>query len=382
MQILLVTDFLRNAAGTEYITTIFAWALKKAGTDVRVFSTSPVTPEPWGTVLQEANIPVLSGQHDRSDGLDTPEDLADRLEQALGGWQPDLIHGNPLGPTVFHLLRASRFRNVPLVATETNEASSRCWWYDERVFRHVNLLDGLTASCNRVLHGEREYFGYEGPLYRIPFFIAEPSSPPSAYQPEEGTSSAPLSIGFIGPPCPRKGFDVLLQALCNDDVREAVTVTTYGDDAPQDAERQVADTGLSERVRVADPFHPINGISRVCRRHDAFVWASRFEGFPIASLEVAARGLPIVATDVGGLAELLKPSGELVVPPEQPAALAGAINRLVSNYSRYLRRAQERAPKVRRAYGTGVVTKILDMYRDVLQRVDRQSPRRRPHFLH
>ena len=63
-----------------------------------------------------------------------------------------------------------------------------------------------------------------------------------------------------------------------------------------------------------------------------FVLSSRSEGFPVAVLEAMAAGLPVVATDVGGVAEAVE-HGEtgLLVPAADSEALARALERLVAD---------------------------------------------------
>ena len=65
------------------------------------------------------------------------------------------------------------------------------------------------------------------------------------------------------------------------------------------------------------------------RHWDAFVSASRSEAFPLAVLEAMAHGLPVVATAVGGVPEQIR-DGEtgLLVPPDDPDAIARALIRL------------------------------------------------------
>jgi len=58
---------------------------------------------------------------------------------------------------------------------------------------------------------------------------------------------------------------------------------------------------------------------------DVFVFPSRGEGFPLALLEALASGLPCIATQVGGIPEMLGENGGLMVPPESPEALAEAM---------------------------------------------------------
>ena len=65
---------------------------------------------------------------------------------------------------------------------------------------------------------------------------------------------------------------------------------------------------------------------RILGASDVFVLSSLWEGMPLSLLEAMAAGCPAVATNVGGVAEVLK-QGEMgtLVPPEDPAALAEAI---------------------------------------------------------
>lgn len=76
----------------------------------------------------------------------------------------------------------------------------------------------------------------------------------------------------------------------------------------------------------------------VIRRHlsaaDVYVLASRAEGFPVAPLEAMACGLPIVASDIPSIRYILRDdsdSGGLIVPTEDPRALADALQRLLDD---------------------------------------------------
>jgi glycosyltransferase involved in cell wall biosynthesis len=67
------------------------------------------------------------------------------------------------------------------------------------------------------------------------------------------------------------------------------------------------------------------------RRADVFVLSSIYEAMPNVVLEAMAAGLPVVATRVGGLAELVTPGENgWLVPPQDPAALAAALTKLLS----------------------------------------------------
>ena len=84
--------------------------------------------------------------------------------------------------------------------------------------------------------------------------------------------------------------------------------------------------GLSERVELLGAR---GDIPELLARSDVFVLSSRSEGFPVSVLEAMAAGLPVVATDVGGVAEAVE-DGEtgLLVPPATRRA-RGALERLL-----------------------------------------------------
>jgi glycosyltransferase involved in cell wall biosynthesis len=68
---------------------------------------------------------------------------------------------------------------------------------------------------------------------------------------------------------------------------------------------------------------------------DVFVLGSRWEGLPVALMEALALGLPIVATRVGGVAEVLVSSAaSILVPPADPVALAEALQLVLDDPGR------------------------------------------------
>jgi glycosyltransferase involved in cell wall biosynthesis len=84
---------------------------------------------------------------------------------------------------------------------------------------------------------------------------------------------------------------------------------------------------------------------------DVFVLPSRSEAFPNALLEAMACGLPVVASAVGGICELIdQPQVGMLVPPGNPAALAAAICRVLAN------------PPLAAALGSAARTQVLERY--------------------
>jgi len=139
----------------------------------------------------------------------------------------------------------------------------------------------------------------------------------------------------------KKGLDVLLDAwerLCrlrpDRDLRLLLIGT--GDDSAE-LRRRLAHLE-SRRVLWLDRFlHDPDVIRSYLCAGDVYAFASRYEGFPVAPLEAMACGLPVVATDVEGIPELLADgvdSGGIVVPQEDAAALAAALGRVLESDSR------------------------------------------------
>lgn len=165
---------------------------------------------------------------------------------------------------------------------------------------------------------------------------------------------------------PVKGIDVLLDALTHVDPR--VRLVLIGDGPERDAlVRQRAELGLEDRVEL----RPLPWEERAADQmwaYDALVLPSRLEGFPVTIAEAMLAGLPVVATDVGSVAEAVLP-GETgwIVPPEDPAALAAAIDELLADPDR-ARRMGERARElgVERFRIDATVDAYLAMYRRVL----------------
>ncbi|WP_308530566.1 glycosyltransferase [uncultured Paenibacillus sp.] len=104
-------------------------------------------------------------------------------------------------------------------------------------------------------------------------------------------------------------------------------IAGIGPERPQ-IEWQAAELGLSGRVR----FLGIRtDMPQLLHAADGFLLSSKWEGLPIVLLEACAGRLPIVATAVGGNAEVvLDGVNGYLVPPEEPAALARAMERVMA----------------------------------------------------
>jgi glycosyltransferase involved in cell wall biosynthesis len=138
-------------------------------------------------------------------------------------------------------------------------------------------------------------------------------------------------IGTIGRLTTQKGIDTLLAAFqLLQATRSNVRLVVVGE-----GELRNSLTKLAERLGIQEKvvFTGIRkDIPNLLHLFDVFVLSSLWEGQPIAIMEAMAAARPIVATAVGGNAEILKDGDYgLIVPPSDPAAMAKAIEALISD---------------------------------------------------
>ncbi len=151
---------------------------------------------------------------------------------------------------------------------------------------------------------------------------------------------------------PIKGVDVALEAAGRlGDVPFAWDIVGSGPDEAT-LRRRAGELALDGRVRF---LGFVDDLAPVLERSDVFLLASRVEGVPIAMLEAMAAGLAIVATRSGtGVVEALKDDAGVLVPPDDPGALAEALRAVLSDAPRL--RALGAAARARaRAYGPDAI---------------------------
>ncbi len=138
-----------------------------------------------------------------------------------------------------------------------------------------------------------------------------------------------VALAFAGRLTAQKSLHVLLEALT---LVPGVTLALAGGGPEREAvERGVREHGLADRVQLLGP-RSRGEVLELFHAADATVLSSGWENFPHSVVESLAVGTPVVATAVGGVAEVLH-DGEngLLVPPADPQALAAAIGRFAGD---------------------------------------------------
>jgi glycosyltransferase involved in cell wall biosynthesis len=135
----------------------------------------------------------------------------------------------------------------------------------------------------------------------------------------------PLAL-FVGSEWRRKGLEIAISALARADKWHLLVV---GNGDAEEAVRQAHALGVEARVHlVRETTEP----ERYYAAADVLVLPSAYESFSLAAFEAAAAGLPIVATDVGAVAEIVNAGGGLFIG-RNPASLADALGSLEADPS-------------------------------------------------
>jgi len=137
------------------------------------------------------------------------------------------------------------------------------------------------------------------------------------------------TLAFAGRLTAQKSLEVALDALAAVD---GVELVVAGDgDTRTSLEQRAARLGLADRVRFLGP-QPRERVLELFRAADASLLSSSWENFPHTVVEALAVGTPVVATRVGGVAEVVH-DGEngLLVPAGDSAALADGIRRFFAD---------------------------------------------------
>jgi len=130
---------------------------------------------------------------------------------------------------------------------------------------------------------------------------------------------------------------------------------------------KIATRNLADRVRY---IGPVVGAAKdsLLREADVFILPSHHEGMPLAVLEAMASGLPVLATRVGAVPEIINEGTEgMLVAPRNPAALAAAMMTIATDPDRRGRIASTaRATALRRFSLPRMAGRILELYDNLL----------------
>jgi glycosyltransferase involved in cell wall biosynthesis len=290
------------------------------------------------------------------------------LRRALRRGEVDIAHLHTgratwLGGIAAHLAR------VPAITTRRMDRRVKRNWRTRLIFGR--LVERAVAISDAVGDCLREGGVSEAILRTIPSSVD-----PRALEVDEERSAIRAELGLGEEECvlltlaslvPRKGLDILLEALASlGEEASGARCLIAGEGPEREALEARADRlGLGERVRFlgrrSDP-------ARLLAACDIFVLPSRREGLGVAALEAMAAGRPVVASRIGGLADAVgEGCAGILVEPGDVADLARALARLFGDRDARERLGAAGPPRVAASFHPeGMCAAYEKLYREVL----------------
>lgn len=285
------------------------------------------------------------------------------LSRITRDFRPDIVHTHTAKAGFLGRLAALSVRPRPAIVHTYHghvlegyfgAAKSRLYLQLERSLARVSdrLIGVSQATVDDLVRlgvAPREKFGVL-PLGLDLEPLAEPAGEQRAEQRAElGLTEEDILLVFVGRVVPIKRLDLLLEALAlarQSEPRLRLAIVGDGDVRP-DLERQAAELGIAAAVCFLGYRRELCPVFAAA---DLAVLSSANEGTPVSLIEAGAAGLPAVATDVGGVGEVVTEETGVLVPPRDPEAFAGALLRLATD------------PEWRAAQGEAARRHALDRY--------------------
>ena len=222
------------------------------------------------------------------------------------------------------------------------------------VYRHA---DAVVVQTEKIAEWFRAYSWKRVRIVVIPN--------PVIRAPDEETTFHPpgpflLAAGRL---TQQKGFDLLIRAFAETRSRPRELQLVIAGEGPESQPLCELAAGLGLAAQVIFPGR-VRNLSALMKAAVAFILPSRYEGFPNVLLEALAAGVPCVAADGPGAVREILGDGAygLLVPPDDPAALAGAIKVLLADAALRQRLSRAAAAAIER-YG---LDRVVNQWEQVL----------------
>jgi glycosyltransferase involved in cell wall biosynthesis len=245
--------------------------------------------------------------------------------------RPDVLHIHSYGAGMEFVLQWAQAHNLPAVYQEhsTPDTTKRRWYklpIDLNMARIIVAVSEASADALRLLCGVTRPIQVIHPIVAVTI-PEENIKEPSKF---DGSKVHVLTIARLSI---EKGLDYLVKAAERVvEVNPNVQFIIYGEGYLRESlEEQINTAHLGGQISLEGNFSR-NELPTIMSAAEIFVLPSITEGFPLSVLEAMAWGLPIIATSVGGVPELIENGVTgMLCPPRNEDALAHAIITLINS---------------------------------------------------
>ncbi len=291
------------------------------------------------------------------------------LRGMIGEAAPDVVHSHMFHATLLARMAMVGGNGVPLVSTAHTIDEGR--WWRPIVSRLTHRLSAIDTNVTRagVEAFEKNGSVPRGKMIVVPNGVPLHPVPRPVRFHDGGTLFRWICVARSSQ---AKGIDILVHAFASSErLRTESSLTVVGGGEQLDANRKLAaELGVAQGISFPGEE---NDLACRYRSADAMVLPSRWEGLPMVLLEAGCHGMPVVATAVGGVPELIGNGAGILVDSESPALLAGGMLKMmdVGDEARLLM-GSTLAERV--VYGYGMEY-VLDRWEDIYDRVVRDTRR-------
>jgi glycosyltransferase involved in cell wall biosynthesis/peptidoglycan/xylan/chitin deacetylase (PgdA/CDA1 family) len=322
MDVVIITDML-GRGGAETQLTRLAKALKVRGWKVGIISMLP--PNDFEDELKKAGIPFMLCMEQPSR---EPFTMAIRMYRQLRRWRPGVVVTFNFYADILGRL-CGRLAGVPVIVASLRTAHMKTR-LRERIYRYTEFLVDLTASNSKAALDymlSRELLTPDKTTV-IPNGMITLDYPAAISREEARTEfGVPQDVYMwlaVGNLRLAKDYPTLLEATarCAASSRDFRVCIAGGGDLLEDLQAETRARGLEGIVEFLGSCSQ-KEVTHLLRAANSLVLSSAWEGLPNTVMEAMASGVPVVATQVGGVNELVEPGvSGFIVPPRDPERLA------------------------------------------------------------
>ncbi len=280
----------------------------------------------------------------------------------------DLVHLNVFFPAGIFALRLKRRKQIPFVITEHWTAFLKINpykfnWFENYFIKEIGKEASMICPVSEDLRNAINDFGIDGPFQVIPNVVDT-----MLFKNNPKRNASVIKILHVSTLYDQhknvSGFLNVIKKLQSDrsDFKVTLAGNKFGDLHFKNLERLEIKDGL---VDILEEI-PIAAIAELMQEHHIFVLFSNYENLPCVISEAHASGMVVIATDVGGVREMIDDKNGALIPAKDETALYQELQKAMNKLANY-DSIQIRDKAVKRYSYQSVGDQYLKLYQSVLK---------------
>lgn len=278
------------------------------------------------------------------------------------GFKPDIIHANIYKTGVPANIIKKRYK-IPYVLTEHYSGYARKTMNRKKLKQAkigMENADFVLPVSNSLKKDIRSY-GINGNFEVVPNVVSDHFF----YNPSARNTSDIKKMLCVAAMHPKKNYPTLINAckiIYNSRQDWQLDIVGEGEKM-EEYKKMVSCLSLEGHIHFLGGRQKTE-IAEMMQSSDFFVLPSRYETFGVVFIEALSSGLPVVATDICSIPEIINESNGILVDPDSPEKLADAMLFMMDNSDKYDREKLSRDAKSKYSYDV-IGKQITDIYKSI-----------------